>query len=117
MPELKKSESRKNSSEKTVRKQSNITSGARKASSDIRTKEASSTGGTGSAGASAAPRKKSSSVSAPAVVVSSKKSVPRKESKQIAAKPTEEEPASTNVVKTTMTVRLHPGTVEDQREE
>ena len=42
--ELKKSESRKNSSEKPVRKQSNNTSGARKPSSEIRTKKASSTG-------------------------------------------------------------------------
>ena len=42
--ELKKSESRKNSSDKTARKQSNTTSGARKPSTDIRTKKASSTG-------------------------------------------------------------------------
>ena len=66
----------------------------------------------------------------------SKKSVPRKESKKSVTKPTEEEAArlyflpdvvdinlslslcsSTNVVKTTMTVRLHPGNVEEQQQE
>ena len=41
LPELKKSESRKNSEDKTVRKQSNNTGGARKPSSEIRTKKAS----------------------------------------------------------------------------
>ena len=41
LPELKKSESRKNSEDKTVRKQSNKTYGARKPSSEIRTKKSS----------------------------------------------------------------------------
>ena len=42
VPELKKSESRKNSEDKTARKQFNNSYGARKPSSDIRTKKTSS---------------------------------------------------------------------------
>ena len=70
-----------------------------------------------------------------APAVSSKKSLPRKESKKSVTKPTEDQSArldnlvislnisiiyiylslsSSNVVKTTMTVRLHPGNLEDQ---
>jgi len=96
VPELKRSESRGGVGvgEKSVRRQSSSSSVARKTSSQTRVKKTS---------AGPTQRKKSSSASAPAPAGEKKRSVPRVRPGEGTAS------TATNVVKTTMTVRLQSG--------